>query len=254
MATIDVGKLSFTHKGDYSSSTAYVLNDVVYYNGSAYIAKQSTTNNVPTNTTYWSTLAAGSGGIWDSTLSLGTAGKILQVNSGATALEFTDKPVGGVLQVKNDVITSYFSISGTTQQVIWTGDTLTLASTSSKVWLKGDFGLGGQSGGSMRLEYSSDGGSNWSTISNFADIGDTDSNQNDGTAILGWHFNPSGSLANYTVLQQGFSYLHSPSSTSAKYRLKASPSSTGYTFTINRRYEDTAWRTLSFMTTMEVGV
>ena len=152
------------------------------------------------------------------------------------------------------MFTIFFSISCTTQQVIWTGDTLTLASTSSKVWLKGDFGLGGQSGGSMRLEYSSDGGSNWSTISNFADIGDTDSNQNNGTAILGWHFNPSGSLANYTVLQQGFSYLHSPSSTSAKYRLKASPSSTGYTFTINRRYEDTAWRTLSFMTTMEVGV
>ena len=53
MATIDVGKLTFNHKGDYSSSTAYVLNDVVYYNGSAYIAKQSTTNNVPTNATYW---------------------------------------------------------------------------------------------------------------------------------------------------------------------------------------------------------
>jgi len=55
MATIDVGKLTFTHKGDYSSSTAYVANDVVYYstNGNAYIAKQSTTGNVPTNATYW---------------------------------------------------------------------------------------------------------------------------------------------------------------------------------------------------------
>ena len=39
MATIDIGKLSFTHKGDYAGGTAYVLNDVVYYNGSAYIAK-----------------------------------------------------------------------------------------------------------------------------------------------------------------------------------------------------------------------
>ena len=88
MATIDVGKLTFTHKGDYSSSTAYVLNDVVYYNGSAYIAKQSTTNNVPTNGTYWSNFAAGSGGIWNSGLSLGTANQVVAVNSGASALEF----------------------------------------------------------------------------------------------------------------------------------------------------------------------
>ena len=53
MATIDVGKLSFTHKGNYDASTAYVLNDVVYYNGSAYIAKTSTTGNLPTSTAHW---------------------------------------------------------------------------------------------------------------------------------------------------------------------------------------------------------
>ncbi|BCV03943.1 MAG: hypothetical protein CM15mV76_270 [uncultured marine virus] len=34
MATIDIGKLTFTHKGDYAGGTAYVANDVVYYNGS----------------------------------------------------------------------------------------------------------------------------------------------------------------------------------------------------------------------------
>ena len=88
MATIDIGKLTFTHKGDYASGTAYVLNDVVYYNGSAYIAKQSTTGNVPTNTTYWSTFTAGSGGIWNSGLSIGSAGQVVKVNSGASALEF----------------------------------------------------------------------------------------------------------------------------------------------------------------------
>jgi hypothetical protein len=88
MATIDIGKLSFTHKGDYASGTAYVLNDVVYYNGSAYIAKQSTTGNAPTSTTHWATFTAGSGGIWNSGLSLGSAGQVVKVNSGASALEF----------------------------------------------------------------------------------------------------------------------------------------------------------------------
>ncbi len=28
MATIDIGKLAFTHKGDYAGGTAYVANDV----------------------------------------------------------------------------------------------------------------------------------------------------------------------------------------------------------------------------------
>ena len=41
MATVNIGNLTFTHKGDYASGTAYVKNDVVYYatNGNAYIAK-----------------------------------------------------------------------------------------------------------------------------------------------------------------------------------------------------------------------
>ena len=47
MATINLGNLTFTHKGDYDGSTAYVKNDVVYYstNGNAYIAKQSDCSN-----------------------------------------------------------------------------------------------------------------------------------------------------------------------------------------------------------------
>ena len=88
MAQIDIGKLTFTHKGDYAGGTAYVANDVVYYNGSAYIAKTSTTGNLPTSTAHWNNFAAGSGGIWNAGLSLGTAGQVVKVNSGASALEF----------------------------------------------------------------------------------------------------------------------------------------------------------------------
>ena len=41
MATINLGNLTFTHKGDYAGGTAYVKNDIVYYatNGNSYIAK-----------------------------------------------------------------------------------------------------------------------------------------------------------------------------------------------------------------------
>ena len=97
MATINIGSLSLSsHKGDYDNSTSYVKNDVVYYatTGSAYIAKQATTGNLPTSTAHWNVFAAGSGGIWNAGLSLGSANQILQVNSGASALEFTNKPQG----------------------------------------------------------------------------------------------------------------------------------------------------------------
>tara|TARA_E500000331_G_scaffold354586_1_gene407908 strand:- start:1194 stop:1988 length:795 start_codon:yes stop_codon:yes gene_type:complete len=88
MATIDIGKLTFTHKGDYAGGTAYVLNDVVYYNGSAYVAKTSTTGNLPTSTAHWNNFATGSGGIWNSGLSIGSAGQAVKVNAAANALEF----------------------------------------------------------------------------------------------------------------------------------------------------------------------
>ena len=90
MATINIGNLAFTHKGDYDGSTAYAKNDVVYYstNGNAYIAKQATTGNAPTNATYWNQFAQGSGGIWNAGLSLGTANQVVAVNSSANALEF----------------------------------------------------------------------------------------------------------------------------------------------------------------------
>ena len=47
----------------YSSSTSYMYNDFVNYNGTIYVAKQSTTGNAPSNTTYWSALDAANGGI-----------------------------------------------------------------------------------------------------------------------------------------------------------------------------------------------
>ena len=108
MATINIGSLTFTHKGDYASGTAYVKNDVVYYatNGNAYIAKTSTTGNAPTSTAHWDVFAAGSGGIWNAGLSLGSAGQVVKVNSGATDLEFGD--AGGGLQS-----TQVFTASGT---------------------------------------------------------------------------------------------------------------------------------------------
>ena len=135
MATVNIGNLSFTHKGDYASGTQYVKNDVVYYstNGNAYIAKQTTTGNAPTNGTYWSQFAAGSGGIWNAGLSLGSAGQIVQVNSGGSALEFANSSPGIISTV---TATDTSSRTTTSQSFTKASNTLDLvvtpASTASK--------------------------------------------------------------------------------------------------------------------------
>lgn len=43
--------------GAYSGATTYAVNDAVSYNGSSYICKLISTNNVPTNGTYWDLMA-----------------------------------------------------------------------------------------------------------------------------------------------------------------------------------------------------
>ncbi len=103
MATIDIGKIKPVFKGTYDNSTAYVLDDIVYYNGSSYVAKTSTTGNLPTDTTKWNIYASGSGGIWSSTLGIGTAGQVVKVNSGGTALEFGTDAGGSVLAVSHKI-------------------------------------------------------------------------------------------------------------------------------------------------------
>ena len=111
MATINLGNLTFTHKGDYAGGTAYVKNDVVYYatNGNSYIAKGATTGNAPTSTAHWDLFVAGSSGIWNAGLSLGSASQKLRVNSGGNALEFFTEPAVTSDFVKIKTITQTLS-------------------------------------------------------------------------------------------------------------------------------------------------
>ena len=152
MATINIANLTFTHKGSYDGSTAYVKNDVVYYatNGNAYIAKQGTTGNVPTNGTYWSQFTAGSGGIWIAGLSLGSAGEAVKVNAAGNALEFGTVGGGGkVLQVVG--ASTETNVNSSSTSFVHTGSlpsfSFTPSATSSKVLLIANFG-GGEGTGS----------------------------------------------------------------------------------------------------------
>ena len=108
MATVNLGRLKPVFKGAYNSGTAYVVDDIVVYANETYINIQAGTNQQPnTATGYWTKLAAkGSDGTDIGTtlttqgdilyrdgsglqrLAKGTAGQVLQMNSGATAPEY----------------------------------------------------------------------------------------------------------------------------------------------------------------------
>lgn len=47
------GRVLMIPKGDYNAAETYTMLDVVSYQGKSYVAKQTTTGNAPTNTTYW---------------------------------------------------------------------------------------------------------------------------------------------------------------------------------------------------------
>ncbi len=49
---------TFRWMGAYNAATVYATNDVVYYNGSSYVAIANTTGNIPTDTSKWEKMAS----------------------------------------------------------------------------------------------------------------------------------------------------------------------------------------------------
>ncbi len=113
MAQVNLGSIKFKWKGTYAGGTAYTIDDVVSYNGSSYICIQASTGNLPTDTAYFEQMSsAGTNGTNGTNgtdvgtvittqgdilyrdgsglqrLPKGTAGQVLQMNSGATAPEY----------------------------------------------------------------------------------------------------------------------------------------------------------------------
>ena len=120
MATVNLGKIKLKWRGTWSSGGNYAIDDVVEYADgsvtSSFIAVAASSNQAPSssgtvNTSYWNLLAKGQatsptttqgdiivrGSSADERLAIGTAGKVLKVNSSANGLEYGDG--GKVLQI-----------------------------------------------------------------------------------------------------------------------------------------------------------
>jgi len=169
MATVNLGRVKPVNKGTWSSATTYAIDDFVQYTDSGvlstYIAVGASTNQAPStsgteNGTYWKYMSKGtslavgnnkivttdaSGAI--SSLGLGTAGQVVKVNSGASAIEFGD--AGGGLQSQQ-----VFTSSGT-----WTKPA---GIKTVKVTVTG--GGGGGGGGTGSFNQGGGGGSGGTSI------------------------------------------------------------------------------------------
>lgn len=60
MSTVSAGRVMPLPKGTYDANTTYHVLDIVSFNNSSYICKQTSQGNLPTNTTYWQLIASGS--------------------------------------------------------------------------------------------------------------------------------------------------------------------------------------------------
>ena len=77
MATVNLGNIKLNWKGAYNAATAYIVDDVVSYNGSSYVCILASTGNLPTVTTYWNQMSAAGTDGTDLTTTLTTQGDIL---------------------------------------------------------------------------------------------------------------------------------------------------------------------------------
>lgn len=79
------GRVLLMPKGAYNPLTTYEMLDIVSYNGSSYIAKGTTTGNLPTDTTYWQLSAYGG-------QAANMAGNFAELESSsvATAIHYVD--------------------------------------------------------------------------------------------------------------------------------------------------------------------
>jgi hypothetical protein len=125
MATVNLGRIKPVFRGAYAGGTAYVVDDIVTSGNETFICIQASTGNATSSASYWTKLAAKGTDGTDGTdvgttlttqgdmlyrdgsglqrLAKGTAAQILQMNSGANAPEWTAKPGGGILQMKETV-------------------------------------------------------------------------------------------------------------------------------------------------------
>lgn len=187
-ATIDLGKIKITWRGTYNASTAYAVDDAVYYSGNSYINKQAGTGQTPSgSSSYWDVMAQGSdlgsisglaqgdifyyNGSAFARLAAGTNGHFLKTQ-GSSANPVWAAGGGNLVQTAVGYKTDVFSSTTTSSWYDITGIALTLSSVGSNSHKAiGNFGFAwgthtSDTVNAFRIRKTIDGGSNWTVLPN----------------------------------------------------------------------------------------
>jgi hypothetical protein len=186
--------------------------------------------------------------------SLGTAGKVLKVNSGASALEFGDAG-GGVVQVKQGVKTDTQSWYNGSNVMIGAVATITPTSASNKILICTSGSLAATTSTTQSIGMRFAAGGTVSNSSPMVDaIGDADSNRS--RAMFSGSCNPNGG-ATWFGTNFSYQYLHAPNTTSAtQYQLCALAYDGNVTHWLNKSSRDSNdsqhWRTPHTIVLIEI--
>ena len=267
MATLNLGRIKPVFRGAYSGSTAYVVDDIVTHGNESFICIQAhgAGTQATSVTAYWTKLAAkGADGTDVGTtittqgdilyrdgsglqrLAKGTASQQLAMNSGATAPEWITASSGGLLQVKQTVLVTTPSVSGSSgnfADITGFSVDITPASASNKVLVIADIrAYTGTNGYAVVTRLMRD---------STAIYINTNQQSNQASATHGHISNGTAGLEGTKV------FLDNPATTSATtYKIQWF-SETGATAYLNRTGSDSNssyyWRDVSSITAMEIA-
>jgi len=231
MATLNLGRLKPVFRGSWNNATAYNIDDIVVRNNQSYISIQAGTNQDPaTATAYWTLIAAKgvdgdnfglankeiafktNAGALDG-IPIGNAGEFLKVNSGATGYQFAEVG-GGLLQYKVAVKKDTQTINSSSGVAITgTEVSLTPASASNKILVRGTICYGGDDNlyGGLKI-YRKIGSGSYAVATE--GIGNADSNATRYTAPM---HAVSGGNSDWKVYSSSFEFLDTPNTTSQVY-------------------------------------
>jgi len=214
MATIDLGKIKQVFRGTYNNATAYAVDDLVVFTDSnvtsTYICTTASTGNNPssggTAHANWAYVAKGTVTLPSQS---GNSGKFLKTDG--SSLSF-DTAGGGVLQTKSTTRTNQIDVSvnidvdyGSFGDIV--AVTITPTSSSNKVLIMYTISGSGDQGshGVSTIKRAISGGA-----TTYPALGDSASGfhrASTGTRFIGGN--------NYNISTQSFTFLDSPSTTSA---------------------------------------
>ena len=157
----------------------------------------------------------------------------------------TQKYASIIIANYSHLVTTKYSISGSTEQVIWTGGNRSLPGSDCQHIIHARLDMSGSYGGAYKLQYSTDGGSNWNNVGT-AELGDIDNGTGMNMVAMGaWHHNFNGT-GQYTIgIGTGFLWKYDPNNSQSRLRISMASYDGSSTCTFNRRQHDTQYNSIS---------